>query len=91
MLEINRDQMDNVEFDILMESVERRLRQKSDEINETRKKMDSGGLIRFDTGRLINDLKKVIDQIDKAAPQAFIQTYPKNPDNSPGATIDTTE
>ena len=83
--------MDNVEFDILMESIERRLRQKADEINVTRKKMDSGGLMRFDTTRLCNDLAKVIAQIEAAAPEAFIQTYPKNPDASGGATIDTTE
>jgi len=88
---INYNQMDNVEFDILMESIERRLRQKADEINVTRKKLDSGGLLRFDTKRICNDLLKVIAQIEAATPEAFIQTYPKNPDASGGAVIDTTE
>ena len=90
-MEANRGQMDNVEFDILMEATERRLRQKADEIGITRKKMDSGGLLRFDTGRLCNDLMKLVEGLKLASPEAFIQTYPKNPDDSPGADIDTTE
>jgi Ca2+-binding EF-hand superfamily protein len=88
---IDRTQMDDVEFDILLETVERRLRQKADEIGITRKKMESGGLMRFDTSRLTNDLAKVIATIEQAAPESYIQTYPKNADESSGANIDTTE
>ena len=83
--------MDNVEFDILMEATERRLRQKADEIGVTRQKLLTGGLITFDTGRLCNDLEKIIEGLKQAAPEAFIQTYPVMPDASGGAVIDTTE
>jgi len=87
----DRRQMDNVEFDILMESVERRLRQKADEVGVTRKKIETGGLMRFDTSRLCNDLIKIVENLQLAAPEALIQTYPVMPDESPGANIDTDE
>jgi hypothetical protein len=88
---VNKDQMDGVVFDTILESTERMMRQKADEIGQTRKAMAPGGLMRFDTARLVNDLLRMADYVQNAAPQGFMQAYPKDADESGGAVIDTTE
>lgn len=76
----DRLRMDRVKFDAVTEIVERMLRQKSDEINATKKAMLKGGLMKFDTGRLINDLEQLVEEIKLFAPEGFIETFPREQD-----------
>lgn len=76
----NRERMDRVKFDATMEIIARLLKQKSDEVIETKKVMLKGGLMRFDTRRLVNDLESLIEEIQLYAPEGFIETWPREQD-----------
>ena len=76
----NRERMDRVKFDATMEIIARLLKQKSDEIIETKKVMLKGGLMRFDTTRLIDDLENLIEEVKLYAPQGFVETWPREQD-----------
>ena len=83
----DRMRMDRVKFDATTEIFARILKQKSDEIIETKKVMLKGGLMRFDTARLINDLEQIIEEIKLYAPEGFVETYPREQDTGePGTT-----
>ncbi len=81
MSEVDRSRMDRVKFDATTEILARILKQKSDEIIETKKVMLKGGLMRFDTARLINDLEQMIEEIKLYAPQGFVETFPREQDS----------
>lgn len=72
--------MDRVKFDATLEIIARLLKQKSDEIVETKKVMLKGGLMRFDTQRLIDDLENIIEEVKLYSPQGFIETWPREQD-----------
>jgi hypothetical protein len=72
--------MDRVKFDMVTENFERIFRQKADEINRTKKVMLQGGLMKFDTDRLVNDLESMIEEIRLYAPEGFIETFPREQD-----------
>jgi len=76
----NRERMDRVKFDATMEIIARLLKQKSDEVIETKKVMLKGGLMRFDTRRLVNDLESLIEEIQLYSPEGFIETWPREQD-----------
>lgn len=76
----NRERMDRVKFDATMEIIARLLEQKSDEVIETKKVMLKGGLMRFDTHRLVNDLESLIEEIQLYSPEGFIETWPREQD-----------
>jgi hypothetical protein len=77
----DRSRMDRVKFDAVTEIVERILKQKADEVNASKKALLKGGLMRFDTQRLINDLEQIIEEIKLYAPEGFIETFPKEQDS----------
>jgi hypothetical protein len=84
---MDRLRMDRVKFDAVMEIIARILKQKSDEVIETKKVLLKGGLMRFDTARLVNDLEQMIEEIEMYAPQGFVETYPRGQDEGePGTT-----
>lgn len=75
-----RERMDRVKFDAVMEIIERILTQKAMEVNKSKKVLLDGGLIKFDTKRLVNDLEAMIEEIKLYAPEGFIETFPKAQD-----------
>jgi len=85
---VDRDQMDRVKFDATMEILARILKQKSDEIIETKKKMLLGGLMRFDTKRLINDLEQLIEEVKLYSPEGFVETFPMQQDSGEPGTME---
>ncbi len=85
---VDRSRMDRVKFDATMEIIARLLKQKSDEVIETKKVMLKGGLMRFDTCRLINDLEQMIEEIKLYAPQGFVETFPMEQDVGEPATVE---
>jgi signal transduction histidine kinase len=72
--------MDRVKFDAVTEIVARLLKQKSDEVIQTKKVMLKGGLFRFDADRLINDLEQLIEEVKLYAPEGFVETFPMEQD-----------
>lgn len=84
----NRERMDRVKFDATMEIIARLLKQKSDEIIETKKVMLKGGLMRFDTTRLIDDLENLIEEVKLYAPQGFVETWPREQDSGEPSTTE---
>lgn len=78
---VDRTRMDRVKFDATTEIFARILKQKSDEIIETKKQMLKGGLFKFDTVRLINDLEQLIEEIKLYAPDGFVETFPREQDS----------
>lgn len=84
----NRERMDRVKFDATMEIIARLLKQKSDEIIETKKVMLKGGLMRFDTTRLIDDLENLIEEVKLYAPQGFVETWPREQDSGEPSTAE---
>ena len=84
----NRERMDRVKFDATMEIIARLLKQKSDEIIETKKVMLKGGLMRFDTTRLIDDLENLIEEVKLYAPQGFVETWPREQDRGEPSTVE---
>ena len=76
----NRTRMDRVKFDAVTEIVERILRQKADEVNATKKALLKGGLMKFDTARLINDLEQMIEEVKMYSPEGFVETFPREQD-----------
>lgn len=84
----NRERMDRVKFDATMEIIARLLKQKSDEIIETKKVMLKGGLMRFDTIRLIDDLENLIEEVKLYAPQGFVETWPREQDSGEPSTAE---
>ena len=85
---IDRTRMDRVKFDATLEIFSRILKQKSDEIIETKKVLLKGGLMRFDTTRLINDLEQLIEEIKLYAPEGFVETYPREQDSGEPGTAE---
>jgi hypothetical protein len=81
-----RTRMDRVKFDATTEIVARILKQKADEVIETKKVMLNGGLMKFDTERLINDLEQVIEELKMYAPEGFVETFPKAQDSGQPST-----
>ena len=77
---VDRARMDRVKFDATTEYFARLLKQKSDEIINTKKVMLQGGLMRFDTTRLTNDLEQLIEEIKMVSPEGFIETWPREQD-----------
>ena len=84
----DRTRMDRVKFDATLEIFSRILKQKSDEIIETKKVLLKGGLMRFDTTRLINDLEQLIEEIKLYAPEGFVETYPREQDSGEPGTAE---
>ena len=84
----NRERMDRVKFDATMEIIARLLKQKSDEVIETKKVMLKGGLMRFDTARLIDDLENLIEEVKLYAPQGFVETWPREQDSGEPGTAE---
>lgn len=84
----NRERMDRVKFDATMEFIARLLKQKSDEVIETKKVMLKGGLMRFDTIRLIDDLENLIEEVKLYAPQGFVETWPREQDSGEPSTAE---
>ena len=84
----NRERMDRVKFDATMEFIARLLKQKSDEVIETKKVMLKGGLMRFDTTRLIDDLENLIEEVKLYAPQGFVETWPREQDSGEPSTAE---
>lgn len=84
----NRQRMDRVKFDATMEIIARLLKQKSDEVIETKKVMLKGGLMRFDTERLIHDLENLIEEVRLYAPQGFVETWPREQDSGEPSTVE---
>lgn len=82
----DRSRMDRVKFDASLEIIGRLLKQKADEIANTRKVMLKGGLMRFDTKRLVNDLECLIEEIEQIAPQGFVESYPLDQDEGQPST-----
>ena len=80
--------MDRVKFDATMEFIARLLKQKSDEVIETKKVMLKGGLMRFDTTRLIDDLENLIEEVKLYAPQGFVETWPREQDSGEPSTAE---
>ena len=85
---IDRTRMDRVKFDATLEIFARILKQKSDEITETKKVLLKGGLMRFDTGRLVNDLEQMIEEIKLYAPEGFVETFPREQDSGQPDTVE---
>lgn len=85
---VDRTRMDRVKFDATLEIFSRILKQKSDEIIETKKVLLKGGLMRFDTTRLINDLEQLIEEIKLYAPEGFVETYPREQDSGEPGTAE---
>lgn len=85
---VDRTRMDRVKFDATLEIFSRILKQKSDEIIETKKVLLKGGLMRFDTTRLINDLEQLIEEIKLYAPDGFVETYPREQDSGEPGTAE---
>lgn len=84
----NRQRMDRVKFDATMEIIARLLKQKSDEVIETKKVMLKGGLMRFDAERLIGDLENLIEEVMLYAPQGFVETWPREQDSGEPSTVE---
>jgi hypothetical protein len=84
----DRSRMDRVKFDASLEIIERLLSQKADEIGNTRKVMLKGGLMKFDTARLVNDLKCLIEEIEMMSPQGFVESYPLDQNQGQPSTVD---
>jgi len=83
---VDRTRMDRVKFDAVMEIIERILRQKADEVNASKKALLKGGLMRFDTNRLVNDLESMAEEVRMYAPEGFIETYPREQDTGQPST-----
>jgi len=84
----DRSKMDRVKFDASLEIIQRLLSQKADEIANTRKVMLMGGLMKFDTARLVNDLMCLIEEIELMSPQGFVESYPLNQDQDQPSTAE---
>ena len=80
MTEANRSRMDRVKFDAVTEIIERLLKQKADEVNASKKALLKGGLMKFDTQMLVNDLEQMIEEIKLYSPEGFIETFPREQD-----------
>lgn len=85
---VDRTRMDRVKFDATLEIFARILKQKSDEITETKKVLLKGGLMRFDTARLVNDLEQMIEEIKLYAPEGFVETFPREQDSGQPDTVE---
>ena len=84
----NRERMDRVKFDGMMEIIARQLKQKSVEVIETKNVVLKGGLMRFDTTRLIDDLENLIEEVKLYAPQGFVETWPREQDSGEPSTAE---
>lgn len=73
--------MDRVQFDYKMEGYERVLKKAVYEVNKTRKDIMSGGYHVFHTTRLINDLKRLIADLEHDVPEGYIETAPLTADD----------
>ncbi len=76
----DRTRMDRVKFDAVTEIIARLLKQKADEVIETKKKILAGGMMKFDTERLVNDLEQLIEEIKLYSPDSFVETFPRAQD-----------
>lgn len=84
----NRERMDRVKFDATMEIIARLLKQKSDEVIETKKVILKDGLMRFYTTRLIDDLENLIEEVKLYAPQGFVEIWPREQDSGEPSTAE---
>ena len=87
-MDSDRSRMDRVKFDAVMEIIARILKQKSDEVIETKKVMLKGGLMRFDTTRLVNDLLQMAEEIKLYSPDGFVETFPMEQDSGEPSTVE---
>ena len=84
----NRERMDRVKFDVMMEIIARQLKQKSVEVIETKNVVLKGGLMRFYTTRLIDDLENLIELVKLYAPQGFVEICPREQDSCEPSTVE---
>lgn len=86
--EFNAVQMDRVQFDSKMEGYERMLRKAVLEVNKTRKDIMSGGYHVFHTARLINDLRRLIADVQHDMPEGYVETAPLRADDVEPDTVE---
>ena len=83
----NRERMDRVKFDATMEIIARLLKQKSDEVIETKKVILKCGLMRFYTTRLIDDLENLIELVKVEASECFVAICTREKDSGEAFTV----